>query len=186
MRRSKRSLIRGRPFSSPMREKEKVQRKSHQEVGIGSLEIQKKVAERAVVVATVALHKRIIISNYVGLIVTFYIFVNILFKPVVLSHSERSSSLGWSIPCWKWEVKIDSLLLENIREKLKKSICVLHLFWGTVLEQNNKGLGLMLSQQRLPQNCATMKSLADSCLLCSIPSAANKMNEIIGSTKLKL
>ena len=94
MRKSKRSLIRGRPFSSPMREKEKVQRKSHQKVGVGSLQIQKKVAERAVVVATVALYKRIIISNYVGLIVTFYIFVNILFKPVVLSHSERSSSLG--------------------------------------------------------------------------------------------
>ena len=71
-----------------------MQRKSHQKVGVGSLEIQKKVAERAVVVATVALHKRIIISNYVGLIVIFCIFVNILFKPVVLSHSERSSSLG--------------------------------------------------------------------------------------------
>ena len=192
MRRSKRSHIRtlGSFFSKSNekeREKEKVQRKSHQKVGVGSLEIEEKVAERAVVVATVALHKNIIIiSNYVGFIVTVGIFVNILFKPVVLSHSERSSSLGWSIPCWKWEVKIDSLLLENIREKLKKSICVLHFFWGTVLEQNNKGLGLMLSQQRLPQNCATMKSLADSCLLCSIPSAANKMNEIIGSTKLKL
>ena len=60
------------------REKEKVQRKSHQKVGVGSLEIEKKVAERAVVVATVALHKRIImISNYIGLIVMFYIFVNI-------------------------------------------------------------------------------------------------------------
>ena len=94
MRRSKRSLIRGRPFSSPMREKEKVQRKSHQKVGVGSLEIQKKVAERAVVVATVALYKRIIISNYVGWIVMVCIFVNILFKPVVLSHSGRSSSLG--------------------------------------------------------------------------------------------
>ena len=93
MRRSKRSLIRGRPFSSPMREK-KMQRKSHQKVGVGSLEIQKKVAERAVVVATVALYKRIIISNYVGWIVMVCIFVNILFKPVVLSHSERSSSLG--------------------------------------------------------------------------------------------
>ena len=94
MRKSKRSLIRGRPFSSPMREKEKVQRESHQKVGVGSLEIQKKVAERAVVVATVALHNSFIVSNYVGLIVTVCIFVNILFKPVVLSHSGRSSSLG--------------------------------------------------------------------------------------------
>ena len=60
------------------REKEKVQRKSHQKVGVGSLEIEKKVAERAVVVATVALHKRIIIfSNYIGLIVMFCISVNI-------------------------------------------------------------------------------------------------------------
>ena len=59
------------------------------------------------------------------------------------------------------------------------------LFWRTVLKQKNKGLGLMLSQQRLPQNCATMKSLADSCLLCWIPST-NKMNGIIGNTKLKL
>ena len=76
------------------REKEKVQRKSHQKVGVGSLEIEEKVAERAVVVATVALHKSIIRSNYVGLIVTVGIFVNILFKPVVLSHLGRSSSLG--------------------------------------------------------------------------------------------
>ena len=74
---------------------EKFRRKSHQKVGVGSLEIEEKVAERAVVVATVALHKNIIIiSNYVGFIVTVGIFVNILFKPVVLSHSERSSSLG--------------------------------------------------------------------------------------------
>ena len=58
-----------------MREKEKVQRESHQKVGVGSLEIQKKVAERAVVVATVALYKRIIISNYVGWIVRLGIFV---------------------------------------------------------------------------------------------------------------
>ena len=71
-----------------------MQRKSHQKVGVGSLEIEEKVAERAVVVATVTLYKRIIISNYVGLIVMVGIFVNILFKPVVLSHSERSSSLG--------------------------------------------------------------------------------------------
>ena len=78
-RRSKRSHIRrlGSFFSKSI-EKEKVQRKSHQKVGVGSLEIEKKVAERAVVVATVALHKRIImISNYIGLIVMFYIFVNI-------------------------------------------------------------------------------------------------------------
>lgn len=60
MRRSKRSHIRrlGSFFSKSIekeREKEKVQRKSHQKVGVGSLEIEKKVAERAVVVATVAL-----------------------------------------------------------------------------------------------------------------------------------
>ena len=100
MRSSKRSHIRtlGSFFSKSIekeREKEKVQRKSHQKVGIGSLEIEKKIAERAVVVATVALHKNsIIFSNYVGFIVTVGIFVNILLKPVVLSHSERSSSLG--------------------------------------------------------------------------------------------
>ena len=58
-----------------MRSEKKVQRKSHQKVGVGSLEIQKKVAERAVVVATVALYKRIIISNYVGWIVMLGIFV---------------------------------------------------------------------------------------------------------------
>ena len=79
----KRSHIRrlGSFFSKSIekeREKEKVQRKSHQKVGVGSLEIEKKVAERAVVVATVALHKRIIIiSNYIGLIVMFCISVNI-------------------------------------------------------------------------------------------------------------
>ena len=79
----KRSHIRrlGSFFSKSIekeREKEKVQRKSHQKVGVGSLEIEKKVAERAVVVATVALHKRIIIfSNYIGLIVMFSISVNI-------------------------------------------------------------------------------------------------------------
>ena len=100
MRSSKRSHIRtlGSFFSKSIekeREKEKVQRKSHQKVGVGSLEIEEKVAERAVVVATVALHKNIIIiSNYVGFIVTVGIFVNILLKPVVLSHSGRSSSLG--------------------------------------------------------------------------------------------
>jgi len=60
MRSSKRSHIRtlGSFFSKSIekeREKEKVQRKSHQKVGIGSLEIEKKIAERAVVVATVAL-----------------------------------------------------------------------------------------------------------------------------------
>ena len=83
-------------------------------------------------------------------------------------------------------MKIVSLLSEKYqRENLKKSISVLHFFWRTVLKQKNKGLGLMLSQQRLPQNCATMKSLADSCLLCWIPST-NKMNGIIGNTKLKL
>ena len=78
-------------FFSKSIEKEKVQRKSHQKVGVGSLEIEEKVAERAVVVATVALHKSIIRSN---LIAMFCIFVNILFKPVVLSHLGRSSSLG--------------------------------------------------------------------------------------------
>ena len=36
-----------------------MQSKSHQKVGVGSLEIEEKVAERAVVVATVALHKSI-------------------------------------------------------------------------------------------------------------------------------
>ena len=82
MRSSERSHIRtfGSFFSKPNekeREKEKVQRKSHQKVGVGSLEIEEKVAERAVVVATVALHKNIIIiSNYVGFIVTVGIFVN--------------------------------------------------------------------------------------------------------------
>lgn len=65
MRRSKRSHIRGSVFSKSIekeREKEQVQRskgkvqmKSHQKVGVGSLEIEEKVAERAVVVATVAL-----------------------------------------------------------------------------------------------------------------------------------
>ena len=100
MRSSERSHIRtfGSFFSKSIekeREKEKVQRKSHQKVRVGSLEIEEKVAERAVVVATVALHKNIIIiSNYVGFIVTVGIFVNILLKPVMLSHSERSSSLG--------------------------------------------------------------------------------------------
>ena len=79
----KRSHIRrlGSFFSKSIekeREKDKVRRKSHQKVGVGSLEIEKKVAERAVVVATVALHKRIIIiSNYIGLIVMFCISVNI-------------------------------------------------------------------------------------------------------------
>ena len=93
--RSKGSHIRRlKSFFSKSIEKEKVQRKSHQKVGVGSLEIEEKVAERAVVMATVALHKSIIRSNYVGLIVTVGIFVNILFKPVVLSHSGRSSSLG--------------------------------------------------------------------------------------------
>ena len=64
MRSSERSHIRtfGSFFSKFIekeREKEKVQRKSHQKVGVGSLEIEEKVAERAVVVATVALHKSI-------------------------------------------------------------------------------------------------------------------------------
>ena len=95
MRSSERSHIRtfGSFFSKFIekeREKEKVQRKSHQKVRVGSLEIEEKVAERAVVVATVALHKSIRSSNYVRLIVMFCI----LFKPVVLSHSGRSSSLG--------------------------------------------------------------------------------------------
>ena len=76
----KRSHIRrlGSFFSKSIekeREKDKVQRKSHQKVGVCSLEIEKKVAERAVVVATVALHNWIIISNCVGLILRVGIFV---------------------------------------------------------------------------------------------------------------